>query len=281
MMPHAPTSRRSPARWTWLPLTALVACDMFRGPAGASAYDIWLADGHTGTESDFLAWLRGADGEEGSDGSPGADGSDGSPGAPGADGLPGADGAPGVAGQSAYELWLAQGYSGTEADFLAWLQGLPGPQGPQGEVGPQGPQGEVGPQGPIGPYGAPGQSAYDAWLGQGYTGTLAQYVAWQQAPITEHFGGAGWAEAGPNVDLCYIGTIHLTAGPVGEGIPAAGQLLPINNYIALFALLGTTYGGDGVTTFALPDLRDVAPQSANGIPMTYTICDQGIFPARY
>lgn len=262
-MPHAPTYRPTTARWTWLPLTALVACDAFRGPAGASAYDIWLADGHTGTESDFLAWLRGADGEAGSDGSPGA------------------DGAPGVAGQSAYELWLAQGYSGTEADFLTWLQGLPGPQGPQGEVGPQGPQGEVGPQGPIGPYGAPGQSAYDAWLGQGYTGTLAQYVAWQQAPITEHFGGAGWAEAGPNVDLCYIGTIHLTAGPVGEGIPAAGQLLPINNYIALFALLGTTYGGDGVTTFALPDLRDVAPQSANGVPMTYTICDQGIFPSRY
>ncbi len=34
-----------------------------------------------------------------------------------------------------------------------------------------------------------------------------------------------------------------------------GQLLPINQYQALFSLLGTTYGGDGVTTFALPDLR--------------------------
>ncbi len=35
----------------------------------------------------------------------------------------------------------------------------------------------------------------------------------------------------------------------------AGQLLPINQNTALFALLGTTYGGDGRTTFALPDLR--------------------------
>lgn len=35
----------------------------------------------------------------------------------------------------------------------------------------------------------------------------------------------------------------------------AGQLLPINTNQALFSLLGTTYGGDGVTTFALPDLR--------------------------
>jgi microcystin-dependent protein len=34
-----------------------------------------------------------------------------------------------------------------------------------------------------------------------------------------------------------------------------GQILPINNYQALFALLGTTYGGDGRTTFALPELR--------------------------
>jgi microcystin-dependent protein len=34
-----------------------------------------------------------------------------------------------------------------------------------------------------------------------------------------------------------------------------GQLLPINQNQALFALLGTTYGGDGQTTFALPDLR--------------------------
>ena len=34
-----------------------------------------------------------------------------------------------------------------------------------------------------------------------------------------------------------------------------GQILPISNYTALFSLLGTTYGGDGRTTFALPDLR--------------------------
>ena len=34
-----------------------------------------------------------------------------------------------------------------------------------------------------------------------------------------------------------------------------GQILPISQNQALFSLLGTTYGGDGVTTFALPDLR--------------------------
>ena len=38
-----------------------------------------------------------------------------------------------------------------------------------------------------------------------------------------------------------------------------GQLLPINQNQALFALLGTAYGGDGQTTFALPNLRGRAP----------------------
>jgi len=38
-----------------------------------------------------------------------------------------------------------------------------------------------------------------------------------------------------------------------------GQLLPIDQFSGLFALLGTTYGGDGQTTFALPDLRGRTP----------------------
>ena len=38
-----------------------------------------------------------------------------------------------------------------------------------------------------------------------------------------------------------------------------GQLLPINQYQALFSLLGTMYGGNGQTTFALPDLRGRVP----------------------
>ncbi len=38
-----------------------------------------------------------------------------------------------------------------------------------------------------------------------------------------------------------------------------GQLMPLSQNTALFALLGTTYGGDGKSTFALPDLRGSAP----------------------
>jgi microcystin-dependent protein len=45
-----------------------------------------------------------------------------------------------------------------------------------------------------------------------------------------------------------------------------GQLLPINQNQALFALLGTSYGGNGQTTFALPDLRGRVPISAGQGP---------------
>jgi microcystin-dependent protein len=43
-----------------------------------------------------------------------------------------------------------------------------------------------------------------------------------------------------------------------------GQLLPINQNQALFALLGTTFGGDGQVTFALPDLRGRTPIHVGG-----------------
>src|SRR5260370_574755 len=43
-----------------------------------------------------------------------------------------------------------------------------------------------------------------------------------------------------------------------------GQFLPINQNQALFSLLGTTYGGNGQTTFALPDLRGRVPIHRGG-----------------
>ena len=43
-----------------------------------------------------------------------------------------------------------------------------------------------------------------------------------------------------------------------------GQLLPLSQNTALFSLLGTTYGGNGQTTFALPDLRGRAPLHVGG-----------------
>ena len=59
----------------------------------------------------------------------------------------------------------------------------------------------------------------------------------------------------------FIGEIKLFAGnfaPRGWAL-CDGQLLPISSNSALFSILGTTYGGDGRTTFALPELRGRVP----------------------
>lgn len=66
----------------------------------------------------------------------------------------------------------------------------------------------------------------------------------------------------------YLGSIMLFAGnfaPRGYAL-CQGQLLPISQNAALFSILGTTYGGNGQTTFALPDLRGRAPIGAGQGP---------------
>jgi microcystin-dependent protein len=63
---------------------------------------------------------------------------------------------------------------------------------------------------------------------------------------------------------CFVGEVRLFAFPrVPDGwAPCNGQLVSIAQNQALFALIGTTYGGDGVTTFGLPDLRGRVPIDA-------------------
>ena len=76
----------------------------------------------------------------------------------------------GANGASAYEVAVANGFVGTEAEWLASLEGPTGPQGPAGPTGPEGPQGATGamgltgpagPQGPIGPEGPQGPAGAD------------------------------------------------------------------------------------------------------------------------
>jgi microcystin-dependent protein len=76
------------------------------------------------------------------------------------------------------------------------------------------------------------------------------YVISTQGVFPSPGGGGGGGQK-------FLGQVGLFAGNFAPGGWAFtdGQLLPINQNQALFALLGTTYGGDGRTTFALPDLR--------------------------
>src|SRR5688500_16579569 len=71
----------------------------------------------------------------------------------------------------------------------------------------------------------------------------------------------------------YVGEIRMFAGnfaPAGWMF-CEGQLLPISENETLFQLLGTTYGGDGESTFALPDLRGRIPiHQGNGFILAET-----------
>jgi microcystin-dependent protein len=76
----------------------------------------------------------------------------------------------------------------------------------------------------------------------------------------------------------FLGEIRMFAGnfaPLGWSF-CNGALLSIADNNALFALLGTTYGGDGVSTFALPDLRGRVPlHSGNSGGSTYVLGQNG------
>ncbi|MEG0983774.1 phage tail protein [Algoriella sp.] len=66
----------------------------------------------------------------------------------------------------------------------------------------------------------------------------------------------------------FIGSIKIFAGnfaPRGWAM-CYGQILPINQNQALFSILGTTYGGNGVSTFGLPDLRGRVPVGTGSGP---------------
>ncbi len=66
----------------------------------------------------------------------------------------------------------------------------------------------------------------------------------------------------------YLGEIRAFAGHSRDDdwVPCVGQLLPVAQFATLFGLIQTTYGGDGVTNFRLPDLRNRVPLGAGSGP---------------
>ena len=162
--------------------------------------------------------------------------------------------------------------------------GAVGPGGPQGPVGPAGAVGPAGPQGPVGPTGAVGPAGPSGPTGpagpagpQGPAGTIpANLTALSDSLSTNsgvsHTGATTFMSAACN--SMNIGDVLLSVNGYGQGaLPADGRLLPISSNTALFSLIGINFGGDGITTFGLPDLRAFAPQG-----LQYSICVNGIFP---
>jgi len=182
-------------------------------------------------------------------------GPQGAPGMPGPQGVPGT---PGVAGPQG-----APGIPGAQGP-----QGAPGPQGAQGPQGAPGPQGVAGPQGAKGDQGIPGPGLNNGTNpGDLVTWDGNNWIAAQPAPITvdnmQPYTVVNFCIATEGIFPSrngmepFIAEIMMFGGnfaPRGYAT-CDGQLMSIAQNTALFSLLGTTYGGDGRTTFGLPDLR--------------------------
>jgi microcystin-dependent protein len=76
----------------------------------------------------------------------------------------------------------------------------------------------------------------------------------------------------------FVGEIRIFGGNFNPNgwMFCDGALLPISEYETLFNLIGTTYGGDGQSTFGLPDLRGRVPiHMGTGAGITYQIAESG------
>jgi microcystin-dependent protein len=186
-------------------------------------------------------------------------------------GINGTNGAPGIQGEA--------GTAGDKGDVGDQGEtGAPGTNGTNGEKGDPGDQGTQGIQGETGVTGA------DINLPTAVDGNLITYdgTNWVAATpqdavkitIANAGGNQSFNNRSPYLGLNYlialegifpsrnsyqpfIGEIMLFGGNfvVTDWAFCDGQLLAIMSNTALFSILGTTYGGDGRTTFALPDLR--------------------------
>jgi hypothetical protein len=148
----------------------------------------------------------------------------------------------------------------------AGAPGAQGQQGPAGPVGASGPAGPTGPTGPAGPTGPPGHS-----------GAIPANLTTLSGALSTN-GGSSYGNEKKISAACSnmnVGDVILSVNGYSQGaLPADGSLLPIIGNQDLFQLIGTSFGGDGRTTFALPDLRPFAPQG-----LQYAISVEGIFPS--
>lgn len=195
---------------------------------GKSAYEVWLADGHSGSEDEFFDWLAAQAAllveppppEEGG----------------------GADGA------SAYEIAVANGFAGTEAEWLASLVGPAGPEGLRGLTGFDGPQGPPGADsmvpGPPGDTGPPGPGVpTGGTAGQVLTKTSStDFAAAWQTPAT----GGGPALVRVTVDQPFTATALADVTSLTFPV-AAGGLYRFTFFVAYRTAATTTGARFGLT----------------------------------
>lgn len=294
------TDNFSAINWSAGPFFILSEVD----PSGGTAYTISGVNEFLSVPYALYS-LNGVPGPQGPQGAVGVPGPPGPIGATGETGPPGADGPQGPAGPigpigptGATGPAGAQGNDGPQGPVGATGSagpvgatgptgpaGADGPQGPAGPIGPQGTAGATGPAGPIGPQGPAGTGipagvannnliVYNGsnWVAKNLVlGTIGngQAVNNMQPSLTLNYCIALYgifpSRSGAEP---YIGEITLYPYNFAPNYWAFcnGQIMSIAQNTALFSLLGTTYGGNGTVTFALPDLRGRAAISAGQGP---------------
>lgn len=240
----------------------------------------------------------GPPGPQGKPGPAGPPGPQGEPGPPGKDGAPGESGAD---GKSAYEIAVENGFEGTEQE---WLASLKGEQGPQGEAGigvpPGGTAGQVLAKTTNDDYAThwvdPPQDSGGANLAAGDGITITDEEDAKKISVslpTKAVTAAGYAALSDEekaADVLYIVMENVPVGPpaMGVAVPTGavmsflalsapdgylvcdGSEYSISDYPALAAYFSRQFGaknyfgGDGETTFAVPDMRNLFLRGYHG-----------------
>jgi hypothetical protein len=227
------------------------------GEDGASAFDLAVAAGFQGTQAEWLASLKGDPGDPGQDGAPGSNGADstvpGPKGDPGDDGIAGTPGTDGEDGASAYEVAVANGFAGTEAE---WLLSLEGPQGEQGLPGNNGADGQDGTNGIPGADGQDGAPGADGTPGPASIAVLnfhadatANLTLTNQANAEQGLGNSNRNET--KFDGTNFTQVRVAARIVTVGAAAARLYPQFSTDGAAFTTIGSGTGGDSASLAAL------------------------------
>jgi hypothetical protein len=233
------------------------------------------AKGDTGDKGE-----KGDTGEKGDKGDPGATGAKGDPGAAGAKGDKGDPGATGSAGQSVTSAVEAPGancatggvrYSSSSGVSYV-CNGAAGGGGSDTAAQVLGKLTTV-----DGTGSGLDADTFDGIDSASFVRTNQFFGLFNSAVGTLFGTDNSTTSNGNNAGEHYLAEVYLTAAsfPPNGSTFAAGQTLQITDNTSLFSLIGTTYGGNGTTTFALPDLRRQAPGGLH-----YVIQTKGIYPSR-
>lgn len=207
----------------FVPPNSSTDCIFSMAPSASGATPVCLSLGSSFVVSAGSISVPVTTGPQGPQGPQGVQGIQGVPGANGADG---ANGTNGTNGQSAYQIAVANGFVGTEAQ---WLSSLQGPQGPVGATGPQGATGATGPQGVAGPQGPAGAngvgSVVSITAGSGLTGgtittsgtigLVARSFAYQTRALNTCFQVSSTRDALVTYSVDIATSLSLTTGQQG------------------------------------------------------------------